>query len=412
MLPVADGLVCAGRTRAGDSIRLHCGCCTWNADTAAFSFSSRALSFDARQYRTLVFMALALVTYGIGISAVNSWFDFFEQSATRPYYVVGGLMGTMILSAYFSHQNICEDPFAVTRLRAVVICILVHIFMIAGLQSVYGPMFGASPQGAAAIVQLDQVMNPGERGLGRLRGPFLSPNTLAMVPLMYMLMLLRTRRSGTIPVSFIVGFFCAGISAAALGGARTMFVFYLAATAAMAWTRSPGKTLGVAVMAAPLLLLVRIPWDEILVIMRLNNLQSLGVRGRMWQVCVDSTSQFEWLFGVGLAHFPVLFGRLLGITVSDPHNWILSVGGMFGCFGLLFYMFMAARLLQRTVSSDKIEQVIAVSLVLFLLCRDLANTQYVLNNHPLCCLYWMSIGFAFTGPVKRISGASALPGRE
>jgi hypothetical protein len=369
------------------------------------------LTHDDRQFRTIAFVAIAVVVYGLASSFIYHHFGYYEQSPTRLYYVVGGLMITMILTAYLSHQHICHDPFAVTRLRVVGICILIHIFLIAGLQVVFGPMFGASVQGAAEIIRNDQAMNPGERGLARLRGPFLSPNALASVPSLFMLILLRTRRSRTIPSAFIVFYFIAGVTVAALGSARTMFVFYLAATAGMTWTRSPGKTIGVALLMSPLIFLVEIPWDDILVVMRLNNLQSLGVRGRLWQVSVDNMHLFEWMFGFGLTHFPVMFKAHLGYTASDPHTWILSIAGMFGCIGLLFYFYLGVKLLQRTISSDKVEQASAICLLLFLIGRELGNTQYVLNNHPLCCLYWLSIGFTLSGP-KAASGPPVFAPRQ
>ena len=364
----------------------------------AFFHQQIKLSCDARQFRTLVFCAIALVTYGLISSWMYSYFGYYQQSPTRHYGVVGCLMLIMILTGYLTHQAICNDPFAVTRLRVVVVCILIHIFLIVSLQVKYGPMFGASSKGAAAIRQQDQSINPGERGLARLHGPFLSSNTLASVPSLFMLILLRTRRSRMIPAAFIVAFFVVGMSTSALGGARTMFVYYLAATAAMTWTRSPGKTLGTAVLMAPLIFLVEIPWDDILVVMRLNNLQSLGVRGRLWQVTLDHMHLQEWLLGFGLAHFPAIFKTKLGVVTSDPHTWILSIAGMFGSFGLLFYFFLTVRLLQRSFSIDKVGRASAVCLLLFLIGRELGNIQYVFNNHPLCCLYWISIGFVFTAP--------------
>ncbi len=353
---------------------------------------------DSRQFRTIVFCAAAVVIYGLISSWVYSYFGFYKQSPTKHFAVVGGLMLVMILMGYLTHQAIFHDPFGVTRLRVVIACILIHIFLIVGLQVKYGPMFGASAKGRDEIKQQDQSINPGERGLARLHGPFLSSNSLVSVPLLFMLILLRTRRSRTIPAAFIAAFFVVGMATSVAGGARTMFVFYLAATAAMTWTRSPGKTLGAAMLMAPLIFLVEIPWDDVLVIMRLNNLQSLGVRGRLWQVSLDNMHLQEWLFGFGLTHFPGLFKAKLGYSASDPHSWILSVAGMFGSFGLLFYFFLAVRLLQRSFAADRVGQASAACLLLFLMGRELGNVQYVFNNHPICCLYWISIGFVFTAP--------------
>ena len=243
--------------------------------------------------------------------------------------------------------------------------------------------------------QLWQLMDGGARGMARLTGPFLSPNILASVPGLFMLIILRYSRSQRISPLFIALFFTIGMTASWLGGARTMLVFYLAGTAAMTWTLSPRYTLLAGVLLMPLLLVVDIPRQEMLQVMRLKDLHSLGVRGEFWQACLHYMDWKDWLFGYGLTHFPVMVKAVLGYYGSDPHNWVLSAAGMFGVLGLLFYFVLTKKLVKKSFSSNLKERTIAICLLLFFTGREFGNTQYVLNNHPLCCLYWISISLVF-----------------
>ena len=368
--------------------------------TAALRRNGGILPPETKVLRRMLFFALAIVIFGIANSAVQHRFGFHEQAATRPYPVIGALMLMMMVTGYLAHREIAEDPLSPVRVQTVAVCILVHIFLIAGLQVVVGPLFGSSPQGAAEMRELDQMMHGGARGMARLTGPFLSPNLLASVPGLFMLIFLRYQKASSISVHFIVAFFTVGLAAALLGGARTMFVFYIVGTGAMTWTRSPKHTLIAGMLAAPCVLVLDIPWSEVLVMMRLQNLQSLGVRGELWQSSLHQMNLNDWLFGFGLTHFPVFCKANLGYYGSDPHNWILSAAQMFGVLGLIFYFVLIRVLLRKCFSFESKERAIAICLLLFFIGREFANTQYVLNNNPLCCLYWIMISLVFSSSMK------------
>lgn len=174
-----------------------------------------------------------------------------------------------------------------------------------------------------------------------------------------------------------------------------MFVFYLAGTAAMTWTRSPKHTMIAGLLVAPLIFVVDIPWNDMLQMMRLRNLQSLGVRGELWQASLTVMDWKDWIFGFGLTHFPVFCKGTLGYYGSDPHNWVLSASQMFGIFGLIFYLVLIRLLVTTSFRGDKKQRAIAICLLLFFIGREFANTQYVLNNHCQCCLYWIMISLVF-----------------
>ncbi|MEQ9411235.1 MAG: hypothetical protein RIK87_26210 [Fuerstiella sp.] len=366
--------------------------------SAALQRSAAPLTSETVEFRGLLRLGLVLVLYGIFSSGVQQHFGLHEQSVSRPYAIIGCLMAMMMITGYLTHRELSGNPLSSIRIQTVSVCILAHIFLMAGLQVVKGPMFGSSPQGAEEMRQLFQMIDGGARGMARLTGPFLSPNILASVPGLFMLMILRYKRSPHISPQFIAMFFTIGMAAAFLGGARTMFVFYLVGTAAMTWTLSPRYTILAGVLLTPMLFVIDIPWGDLLRMMRLKNLQSLGVRGELWQATLQYMDAGDWMFGYGLTHFPVFCKTVLGYYGSDPHNWILSAAGMFGVAGLLFYAVLIRKLVKKSFSASKKERAIAVCLLLFLVGREFGNTQYVLNNNPLCCLYWIAISLVFFSP--------------
>ena len=71
---------------------------------------------------------------------------------------------------------------------------------------------------------------------------------------------------------------------------------------------------------------------------------------------------------------------------------------LFGVLGLLFYAVLIRKLFRKAFSFSSKERAIAVCLLLFFVGREFGNTQYILNNNPLCCLYWITISLVFFAP--------------
>ena len=165
------------------------------------------------------------------------------------------------------------------------------------------------------------------------------------------------------------------------------------------WTQSPRRALALGVLSLPLLFLIGNPIEEIMVVMRfqgVDSLESLGMRGKYWNACMHYLSREQWLFGSGLSHWPVFLKYYAGYPGADPHNWVFSMAGSFGLAGLLFYACLGYLLLRRGFRGPKRYRAIALCLLVLLLGRDLANVQYVVNNHAMGSLYWICIACAFT----------------
>lgn len=357
-----------------------------------------AKTAEDRVFTRLVLGGLLLVLYGLSSSWVQQKLQLHEQEADRPYYILGGLMAMMMISGFLANRILAEDKFSSVRLRTVCTIILGHILIVTLLQTVLGPSFGASNKGAAIIGQLFELMDGGSRGMARLTGPFLSPNTLAMLPCLYLLIFLRASRGSEISDRFILAFVSVGLILAVLGGARSMFGFYLLACGVLVWTKSPRRAIGMGLLSLPALYVVGLPLDGILTLMRfqdVDSLQSLGMRGNYWNACIHYLSREQWLFGSGLSHWPVFLKYYAGYPGADPHNWVFSMAGSFGVLGLLFYAMLGYLLLRRGFRGPARYRAIALCLLVLLLGRDLANVQYVVNNHAMGSLYWVCIACAF-----------------
>jgi len=120
------------------------------------------------------------------------------------------------------------------------------------------------------------------------------------------------------------------------------------------------------------------------------------VRGKYWNACLHYLTREQWLFGSGLSHMPVFLKYYAGYPSADPHNWIFSLAGNFGLAGLMFYAYMGILLARLGFRGPQRYRALALCLLLLLLGRDLANVQYVVNNHPMGSLYWVCIACAFT----------------
>ncbi len=346
-------------------------------------------------FRRLSAFSIAVVFFGIASSYWHHRLGLHEQSAERPYYIVGGLIILMLLLGAMSHKAIENDPLSSVRLRTICMLAIGHMMLVALLQLKMGPQFLASANGIHSIESAHELIDGGSRGMARLTGPFLSPNTLAMLPAFYLCLYLRGTRQRMISDSFIIAFLTVGFMASLLGGARSMFAYYFAGAAALMWTKSPVRVLALSLLALPMLVVVSIPWDEMLMMMRMQDLQELGTRGEFWQASLQNMSAQDWLWGFGISHWPVFFTYYTGSSTSDPHNWVLSMGGNYGIVGLFFYFVLGCLLLHKSLTGPKKFRAIAVCLGLMFFGRDLANTQYVMNNHPMCCLYWLTIGSVF-----------------
>lgn len=365
------------------------------------SMRTGSRSHEDKAFTRLVLVGLALVIYGLASSWFNQRMQLHEQLEDRPWYILGGLMALMIVSGFLANRMLLNDPLCSIRLRTVCALILGNILFVTLGQTVMGPSFGASRAGIAVISQLHELMDGGDRGMARLTGPFLSPNTLAMLPSLYLLLFLRGSRAVRISNLYLLSFVLVGLCVSVLGGARSMFGFYVLSSGLLVWTQSPQRAITLGLLSVPVVLAVGMPSDDLMQLMRfqdVDSLQSLGMRGAYWNACIHNLTSEQWLFGSGLSHWPVFLKYYVGYPGADPHSWVFSMAGSFGTLGILFYLYLGWALFKRGLFAEQRFRAISLCLILLLLGRDLANVQYVVNNHAMGALYWIAISSAFVPP--------------
>ncbi len=347
--------------------------------------------------RVTVLLALVagLAAYGILSSWLNEWLAGREQSPHRHYSVIAGLMAAMPLIAWLACRRVAENSAARRELGIACCCALAHVLAIVALQWHYGVFFGKSHAGALEIGGAAQLVDAGARGISRFTGPFLTPNNLAYVPAVLLLLVLWTSDSAKITKRFLAAYVLVGGGLAVLGASRSMLLFFAASSALMFWRRS--KLASIALALAVLAVFADgLIGDGAWVFARLDDLSFAGsTRELLWDTVINDFGVLQWVFGAGVSHWDAMFERVyFDDRVSDPHNWVLSAMGMFGVLGLLFYAKVGAALVRLARVSTPARQAVAVNMIVLYFFRDLMGVQYLLNNHPNTCLNWLLICLA------------------
>ncbi|MEO2047141.1 MAG: O-antigen ligase family protein [Pirellulales bacterium] len=347
-------------------------------------------------------MVFWMTLYGIVMSFLQDNLFGREQSADRNYALVGLLMLGMAISAYVACRRLVADAAMLKMFRMVCMFALAHIILVALMQILYGPMFGASSRGMLEISSASQLIDISDRGISRLTGPFLTPNNLAYVPAAILLMILWTIHSKNIPTWFLLVYISAGNLLALLGASRSMMVFFCLTSGIMTWYKSRLMSSLLIAFSFGVIILMSVNTAEMTLYTRMENLDfTNSTRHLLWQSVIEDFQLHDWLFGVGLTHWDFLFYHVYSVDrVSDPHNWILSVVGMFGVLGLLFYLRFAYYLANVYWGTGmRTRRAMALSIFILFFLRDFIGVQYIFNNHPNACLSWLLVCLVFSTPM-------------
>jgi hypothetical protein len=292
-------------------------------------------------------------------------------------------------------------------IRTIAICSLLHVIVITLLELKLGPFFCASQQGALEIASAAQLTESGERGISRLTGTFLTPNNLAFVPALLLLLILWTLRSRSLPWWYIVLYAPVGSLLALLGGSRSMLAFFCTTSAVLCWHKSRLASTLCLVLGVIAVTSANIDWAALSAFARLDTLDfSDNSRSLLWSAVWEDFTYTDWLFGAGLTFWSNIFGGAFADRdVLDPHNWVLSTIGMFGVTGLAFYVWLAIRLVKAGRMELKSQQALTVNLLILYFCKDLVSVQYLFNNHPNSCLSWLVLCLAISGAAPAVGFA-------
>jgi hypothetical protein len=338
----------------------------------------------------LLALVLLLAIYGAASSWLNEWLATRPQSTDRHFTLIALLIAAMPVIAWLAWRQITSNSRALPQLQLACALALAHIVAITALEFHYGPLFGTSAKGAAEIVGAAQLVEVGERGFSRLTGPFLTPNNLAYVPAVILLLMLATSQSERISKAFLAAYVFVGGGLAVLGASRSMVLFFIASSALMCWYRSRALCLLLVLLGA-VVLAFGLDASQARTFTRLDDIRLAGsTREILWEAVIEDFGWTQWMFGVGLTHWDALFEYVyFDDRVSDPHNWVLSATGMFGLLGIAFYLLLGRILFGTARRSTQPRRVAALCALAMYFGRDLMGVQYVLNNHPNTCLNWL-----------------------
>ncbi len=346
----------------------------------------------------LVLAAVLVILYGLCVSTLYNLLSGLEQSSEKPYFVVALLMIGMIIAAYLSMRTLLDQSEGMTDL-AIVSCIcIVHSLIIPFLQLFYGVDSFRSPAGMALVEEASQLTQASILGLPRITGPFLSPNALALTVALFFMILLGAREEPTIRIHFALSYLLIGIVLGLLTLSKAMTAFFILSSIILFFRVIGPKFFIILIMLLTTAVVVIISTElgDVLSIAFRFGGSDLGYRSEAWHSVIQQFGIQEWLFGSGLSHWRVFFGRTIGIPLADPHSFLLSVPGTFGILGILFYLVLAFFLLQKLIDKHNRRWLLVVLTMILLFGKDLVSVPYVFGNTTVSFLLWLILCMIFT----------------
>lgn len=360
---------------------------------------------------SLLLFALTVACYGILISHFSvSWLDL-DQSSTRPYPIVGGLILFNIVCAYYSFHLLNLQKSDALLLRLLLLIVMMHAVFVAGVQVLITPAFLSSAVSSVDFEGSGQLATVSSLGFARVTGTYATPNGFALVVVLLLLFWLTTYRQRRVPIIFIVFFALFGVGVSLLSLSKAMLGFSFFCTAAVLFsvgiTGVASRLLSFTLLLLSVLLFSDIVFNEaVLDAFRVNALDwdVDTYRNIAWRAVINGFEWNNWLFGTGLSHWPVFFEKSVGFRLSDPHTWVFTYAGTFGVLGFLFFAYVIWSLLYRYMSHPPIGKALALCLGGLLLVKDAVSIPYLLGNTPLTWFIWLLIFYVCSGKLRQPAG--------
>ncbi|HFD80702.1 MAG TPA: hypothetical protein ENK05_09980 [Gammaproteobacteria bacterium] len=342
-------------------------------------------------------VASVVILYAMAVSLIQGSLGGHPQSIHRNPLLVGGLILFMVWSGLYTGQILARNAASVRTTVFVIFLLVFHGMIVALIQAFYSPTFLASAHGAIDIESAVQLVVPTVFGIPRLTGTFLTPNGFALAMLLLLLLVPAVRGETSVRPAYTGVWLVSGGLLSMISFSKALAIFYLISSWLMLF-RLFGKNRRAILLfmfASALVTGAVLWWMDLQLLsdaFRLTGeLGGTSYRSRAWSLTLSDFRWEDWLFGTGLAYWPVFFQHSMGESLADPHSWVLSVPGTFGLPGLLFYLFVAYGLVS-IVRSDRSERglVASIFLVLFFI-KDLFSMPSLLGNTPLTFLVWVGI---------------------
>lgn len=337
----------------------------------------------------IIFYAFLLVLYGTLISAIFAFFDGPLQDSSRPFLVIGCLMIINIWSAYYLNFMIALGKIQFRDFIPSTWIVLIHFLLLLLAQLIFDPSFLAAPiEGDEA----SQLITSTALGFPRLTAQFTSPNTMGLFFILIFLVLFEGRVKWDLNGRW-VAFWCicgSFVAVAALSKAIILLflsIFVFLSIKKLGWVIS--GLIGFTLFQIAGYVLADSLLSILLDSFRISNeLSGSSLRSLTWAAVVNNFTAFNWIYGTGFSFWPHFIEQHVGVRLSDPHSFVLSVPGTFGLPGVLFYLFLIKSLLKTAYRAPDGKKFAVVILVTIFLVRDLFGIPYIFGNTPITFLIW------------------------
>lgn len=371
----------------------------------------QAMREGRRDFRELAILALALIVYAIVNSYVQRWFGIHEQAISREPIVIGLLDIAMLLIGVALWETISRDPRAGSRIGMVLWLMFLNGLAVSIARMYLGTDKFVSQAGIQGMDEGgEQLFEDTPLGFPRLTGTYLTPIGFAMY-IGYLLILWEAvKRKQRVRWTFVAMYCAVGIAMALASLSKDMAIFFVLTSLAFATIR--GR------LAVPVMILfgglalagvAYVGMEGILDAFRFESGTSdESYRAVAWLAVVQSFTWTDWLFGTGIAYWPVFLERTVGFTLSDPHTWVLSIPGTYGLAGIVFYGLLALFLLNTARQTSGYLRSVAIGLACMFFIVDASSIPYVIGNTPLTMLIWAAL--AALGMRQLEAGAAGTRG--
>ena len=347
-----------------------------------------------RDFLDLVTFVLLLITYAVFNSYLQRWFGLHKQATAREPIVVALLALAMMSFGTAAWERISKDPRAARRIVMVLLLMFGNGLAVSIARLSMGYQSFVSAAGEEGMEEGgEQLYEDTPLGFPRMTGTYLTPIGFAMY-IGYMLVLWQAaKREKKVHWLFVVFYCLIGLVLSLISLSKDMALFFVITTLAFGSVR-PRLLVPVVLIGAILAVigLAYIGPDAILDSFRVESGTSLeSYRAVAWSAVLENFTWSDWLFGTGLAYWPVFLEKAVGFTLSDPHTYLLSIPGTYGVAGVAFYVALALFVFSSFRRGTGYLRLVAVALGTMFYIVDLTSIPYIVGNTPLTMLIWTAM---------------------
>lgn len=349
--------------------------------------------------KALVVGALIVTVYGFLITAIYELHGIWPRGLSRPFWIVTPVIALMIITGYYAAKLSVVSSSGVECLRTAAIVVLVHELAVMVLQLFFEQDSFRSLEGQIVVSEGTELIVPREFGFPRLNGPFLSPNALATnaAAMMVITFVLARRKHFGITAVLLFLFLGTAVSLGTLS--KSNLLFFMAVPLVLCfYAENRARTLLVLLVCVTPVMVWSLQNRDIIEGAFRFSMLDTSYRGAAWYAVFEHFHPIMWIVGAGIGFWRDFFEATIGLSISEPHSYVLSIPGTFGVIGIAYYLMLGAILLwcvYRAPVDEKRLKAALWMLICALFIREGVTDQTVLGNTPFTFILWLTISLIF-----------------